>query len=37
MLAIIDPLAAVFFTVASILLIIGLTFWLVDPNRNNRP
>lgn len=28
-----DPIAALLFTVAGILLIIGLTFWLVDPNR----
>lgn len=32
-----DPLATFFFTWAAILLIIGLTFWLVDPNRKNRP
>jgi len=28
-----DPLGALFFTAAGILLIIGLTFWFVDPNR----
>ena len=27
------PSAAILFTVAGILLIIGLTFWWVDPNR----
>jgi hypothetical protein len=27
------PIAALLFTVVGILLIIGLTFWLVDPNR----
>lgn len=29
------PLAAIFFTVAGILLIIGLTFWWIDPNRKD--
>lgn len=33
MLADLDPLAALFFTGAGICLIIGLTFWFVDPNR----
>lgn len=28
-----DPIAAILFTLAGIALIIGLTFWLVDPNR----
>jgi len=31
------PLAAFLFICAGILLIIGLTFWLVDPNRTNKP
>lgn len=29
-----DPLAALFFTLAGIALIIGLTFYYVDPNRH---
>lgn len=28
-----DPIAAVFFTAAGICLVIGLTFYLIDPNR----
>jgi hypothetical protein len=28
-----EPIAALLFTAAGILLVIGLTFWLVDPNR----
>jgi hypothetical protein len=35
MLATIHPLAAIFFTAAGICLIIGITFWLVDPNRKD--
>jgi hypothetical protein len=28
-----EPIAALLFTVAGILLVISMTFWLVDPNR----